>query len=1106
MANSYVSIARALSPFVDASAALGGSDEDASRTARHAALQAASTVDSLIAMVPADYRHVLREALLGISATATKLNGARTVVARWLQHQAAGTLPPHLRSAMPEVQLTKDFAADAAGAAHAAAMRASHRKYQESVLADAIRAKQDDIRFLEASLQPERLYSSMLPYVTKRRTEILAATKLPILTKNAQGEVVLDGWEENHSGIRLAQQVLEDVVVYAYRIISISEARDAVMATKITKKKDLAHAADVEMADATKPGPSIQSMIDKAISARLKASSSKVSSRFTPYSSNTHAFVAAPETGRFWQKQVVDVEKRLQTRRQEERGALRSQAGSKGPRRHQGWSGKWVEEDSAEEVGALWQGQGAGHLSGGRVFEIPLNWYENFSLIPDSLLTIPFPDAVRSLILSTPVNIIQANSYKNLIHRGPNVSMPKEIELDLSVGMRYLFRSPRNSNLIKEAWDDFVVRLRWRLLHAFDESDPPRSYDPDYEVPHVRKGKPPVLPQYLEHGILLGRSFVLKTISHIPEEEVGPKTNSLKPNRSKVEEFLISNNYVVTMTDKNLGIAVSERTWLDDKCLELLNDANNYVPLNPLSAQQILDRQCTEMEIIACKSEVLMSDSGFQLGKFFRHRITKKGDQHVIPIFYGIPKIHKEPVKMRPIIPCHSAIQNPAAKYVSKKLKPLIEAAPTILKGTKDLAIKLSKINLDISRQWYLVTGDVVAFYPNIPLEQCLAITAELYQEYVGEATTAEHLREMEVFLLCLQTGNKDLITRYKDIVYKQKNGLAMGVADSPDLANAFGWWFERQSNILQHPLVPFYGRFIDDIFAIVYASSEHEARSLLENTIKFDGCVIEWNATNNFLPFLDMTIYRDAANRLQHMPYRKSRSHQERIPWISHHPLDVKRGTYIGEMSRLATLCSLHSHYMDAIRGLCALYIARGYPSNLVVNWTRSNIATRWQNRLSDTQRPHEDLLVLKSSFNTAWNYFNAKELGDTVLGYWRGWLAAAESNNYSIRYPAFSDDMGDLSGTDQARCVSVLNFQGQLSHVPDVRTIAMANRKIIVSRKRTRNLFDLTSLWKKTVFTRLDRDVLEPEENISSDMDVSSSDVSENDPGYLFHTIGYR
>jgi hypothetical protein len=92
------------------------------------------------------------------------------------------------------------------------------------------------------------------------------------------------------------------------------------------------------------------------------------------------------------------------------------------------------------------------------------------------------------------------------------------------------------------------------------------------------------------------------------------------------------------------------------------------------------------MELIALKAENLVSDSGNQLGKFFRHRITVKGEQHVMPVFYGIPKIHKEPVKMRPIIPCHSAIQNPAAKYISKKLKPLVEAAPTILKGTKDLA------------------------------------------------------------------------------------------------------------------------------------------------------------------------------------------------------------------------------------------------------------------------------------------------------------------------------------------------------------------------------------------------------------------------------------
>src|SRR6202050_3927005 len=73
-------------------------------------------------------------------------------------------------------------------------------------------------------------------------------------------------------------------------------------------------------------------------------------------------------------------------------------------------------------------------------------------------------------------------------------------------------------------------------------------------------------------------------------------------------------------------------------------------------------------------------------------------------------------------------------------------------------------------------------------------------------------------------------------------------------------------------------------------------------------------------------------------MPYRKAQSHQERIPWISHHPLDVKRGTFIGEMSRLATISSLHSTYCDAIKSLAALYIARGYPSDLVYHWLSIN------------------------------------------------------------------------------------------------------------------------------------------------------------------------
>lgn len=152
----------------------------------------------------------------------------------------------------------------------------------------------------------------------------------------------------------------------------------------------------------------------------------------------------------------------------------------------------------------------------------------------------------------------------------------------------------------------------------FDDPKSEKSYDPDYKVPHTRKGKPPHLPQYLEMGILVGQSFVNKTISHIPKEEERLIIKSLKPNCSRIEQFLISNAYVITMMDRNLGIVVSEHTWLDDKCLELLNDVNNYTLLQLLMANQILDQQCKDMEMIGTLSKNLMSDSSNQLGKFFR--------------------------------------------------------------------------------------------------------------------------------------------------------------------------------------------------------------------------------------------------------------------------------------------------------------------------------------------------------------------------------------------------------------------------------------------------------------------------------------------------------
>jgi len=180
-----------------------------------------------------------------------------------------------------------------------------------------------------------------------------------------------------------------------------------------------------------------------------------------------------------------------------------------------------------------------------------------------------------------------------------------------------MFKRKRNTALIKDTYNDFEERLRWHLFFSFTHTDDnSESYDPDYEVPHERKGKPPVMPPYLELGLQKDRVFVNQTICKIPKEDNLTPFKSIAPRLNQIKEFLLSNNYVVMNTDKNLGIAVSHRTWLSDKCLELLNDEANYRKLHPLTAIGELDNKCIHMEELAGLAQNHLHD-GKQIAKFF---------------------------------------------------------------------------------------------------------------------------------------------------------------------------------------------------------------------------------------------------------------------------------------------------------------------------------------------------------------------------------------------------------------------------------------------------------------------------------------------------------
>ena len=305
--------------------------------------------------------------------------------------------------------------------------------------------------------------------------------------------------------------------------------------------------------------------------------------------------------------------------------------------------------------------------------------------------------------------------------------------------------------------------------------------------------------------------------------------------------------------------------------------------------------------------------------------------------------------------------------------------------------------------------------------------------------------------------------------------------------AVGYGAWFEIiQGQVLNQPRLIYYKRYIDDIFAIVTADSEQDALDFAKNLINFAGCRITWDASIATCPFLDVLVFKDPRDpeHIHFTPYRKQHNHLERIPWISHHPLDVKRGTYLGEMSRLAALCSKFEYYQDAMHSLQGLYKARGYPTALTSQWTRNNLSNKWENRY-DSQSRHDNeteekatFVVLKSEFNPVLNYFNAKELGDTIVSSWRRSMEMWADDKIP---DAYKDDWtlgqkwikGEL---EQGRLfpetvVSSKGGKDTSPKLPDVTKLnSLMRARWLVSRRRTRNLFDLTNLWKRIVLSNVD------------------------------------
>ena len=103
------------------------------------------------------------------------------------------------------------------------------------------------------------------------------------------------------------------------------------------------------------------------------------------------------------------------------------------------------------------------------------------------------------------------------------------------------------------------------------------------------------------------------------------------------------------------------------------------------------------------------------------------------PKFYGLPKIHKEGIPLRPIVSSIGAVSYETSKELARILKPLVGKSPYHVHNTQDFIQQIKDIKL--KEDQCMMSYDVKALFTSVPIQPAISIITELLEEDQGLPT-----------------------------------------------------------------------------------------------------------------------------------------------------------------------------------------------------------------------------------------------------------------------------------------------------------------------------------------------------------------------------------
>jgi hypothetical protein len=392
-----------------------------------------------------------------------------------------------------------------------------------------------------------------------------------------------------------------------------------------------------------------------------------------------------------------------------------------------------------------------------------------------------------------------------------------------------------------------------------------------------------------------------------------------------------SQKLLVVRTDKNLGPAVVDRTtYVHHAYNDHLSNADTYQSLTPHEANTGINELT---DLLSCFISHHSDELGAEARKFLKNSMVEVTDPY--PHFYLTFKIHKTPLKTRPIVSVSGSLLHALGRWLDTQLQPLVRKLPSFIASSWELKNHLEKLP-PLPAHARLFTCDAVSMYTSIDTDHALEVIADFLRNHqLAEGLPAEAI------IAGLELIMRWNIFQFGDTFWKQLSGTAMGTPPACVYATLYFAIHELAMPSALQACLAIYKRYIDDGIGIWIGTKKQWLD--FKQWINSFG-TLRWTFTepSSTIDYLDMTIRIDDSMSIRTNLFEKPLNLYLYLPPHSAHPPGVLTGLIYGMIRRAYRLTTDPADCQAYLRHFYARLRYRGYPQTTLLPLFAAGLTNR--------------------------------------------------------------------------------------------------------------------------------------------------------------------